>query len=347
MNKKLVDKLYQEQTLSKDELLTLIKITDEADFSYLCQKANQKKEDTFGTSVYIRGLIEFTNYCKNDCYYCGIRCSNKKAERYRLSLEDILLSCEAGEQLGIQTYVLQGGEDPFFTDDKLVEIIKKIKEKYPEKAVTLSVGERSAESYQKLKDAGADRYLLRHETATDEHYRKLHPENLTLTNRKECLYHLKNIGFQTGAGFMVGSPYQTNEHLTNDLLFLKELNPEMVGIGPFIHHNDTPFSSYPDGTVQKTIQMLALTRLLLPKALIPSTTALASLNPDGRKLALLSGANVVMPNLTPLQKRKNYLLYQNKIAVGEETKEGFQKLKEEIESIGLSIDLSRGDYPTI
>ncbi len=347
MNKKLIDKLYQEQTLSKDELLTLIKITDEDDYSYLRKKANQKKEETFGKSVYIRGLIEFTNYCKNDCYYCGIRCSNRQVKRYRLSLEDILACCEAGVNLNIQTYVLQGGEDPFFNDDKLVEIIKKIKEKYPEKAVTLSVGERSAESYQKLKDAGADRYLLRHETATDEHYQKLHPENLTLANRKECLYHLQNTGFQTGAGFMVGSPYQTDEHLANDLLFLKKLNPEMVGIGPFIHHNDTPFSSYPDGTVKKTILMVSLTRLLLPKALLPSTTALASLDPDGRKIALLSGANVVMPNLTPLSERKNYLLYQNKIAVGEETAECFQKLKEEIESIGLSIDLSRGDYPVI
>ena len=343
----LIDKLYCEKILTKEELLTLVKITDEEDFLYLCEKANQKKEEIFGKAVYIRGLIEFTNYCKNDCYYCGIRCSNKKAERYRMSVNDILSACKTGEELGIRTYVLQGGEDPYFTDDKLIEIVKKIKEVYPEKAITLSVGERSFDSYQKLKDAGVDRYLLRHESATEEHYQKLHPENLTLVNRKECLFHLKNIGVQTGAGFMVESPYQTDEHLVNDLLFLKELNPQMVGIGPFIHHKDTPFGESSDGTVRKTVLMIALTRLLLPNALIPSTTALASLDQNGRKMALHSGANVVMPNLTPLYNRKNYLLYQNKIAIGEETAENFQKLWEEIESIGLSVGLSRGDYPII
>ncbi|MBE7018353.1 MAG: [FeFe] hydrogenase H-cluster radical SAM maturase HydE [Ruminococcaceae bacterium] len=347
MNKTLIDKLYREQSLSKEELLILIQMTDEDDFSYLCQKSNQKKEEIFGKSVYIRGLIEFTNYCKNDCYYCGIRCSNKKAERYRLSVDDILLSCEAGDKLGIQTYVLQGGEDPCYTDEKLIGIVTKIKEKYPKKAITLSVGERSLESYQKLKNAGVDRYLLRHETASDEHYKKLHPKNLTLINRINCLKTLKKLNFQTGAGFMVGSPYQTDEHLVNDLLFLKGLQPEMVGIGPFIHHNDTPFADYSDGTVRKTIQLVALTRLLLPKALLPSTTALASLDQEGRKTALLSGANVVMPNLTPIGKRKNYLLYQNKIAIGEETAESFDQLKTEIESIGLIVDLSRGDYPMI
>ena len=347
MSRMLIDKLYCEKILTKEELLTLVKITDEEDFLYLCEKANQKKEEIFGKAVYIRGLIEFTNYCKNDCYYCGIRCSNKKAERYRMSVNDILSACKTGEELGIRTYVLQGGEDPYFTDDKLIEIVKKIKEVYPEKAITLSVGERSFDSYQKLKDAGADRYLLRHESATEEHYQKLHPDNLTLVNRKECLFHLKNIGVQTGAGFMVESPYQTDEHLVNDLLFLKELNPQMVGIGPFIHHKDTPFGESSDGTVRKTVLMIALTRLLLPNALIPSTTALASLDQNGRKMALHSGANVVMPNLTPLYNRKNYLLYQNKIAIGEETAENFQKLWEEIESIGLSVGLSRGDYPII
>ncbi len=347
MNKNLIDKLYQNGILPEEELLTLIGMTDEEDMFYLFKKANRKKEEVFGKSVYIRGLIEFTNICKNDCYYCGIRCSNNKVKRYRLSLEDILASCQTGEHLGIQTYVLQGGEDPFFTDEKLIEIVTAIKEKYPQKAITLSFGERSCDSYRKLKQAGVDRYLLRHETATEEHYRKLHPDQLTLTNRISCLNHLKELGFQTGAGFMVGSPYQTDEHLLNDLLFLKNLQPEMVGIGPFIHHSDTPFRDFSDGTVQKTVVMVALTRLLLPQALLPSTTALASLQDDGRKLALLSGANVVMPNLTPMAERKNYLLYQNKIAIGEETAESFYKLKEEIESIGLTMDLSRGDHPSI
>ncbi len=345
MNKQLIDTLYQNEFLSEEELLRLVGITREDEFSYLCYKANQKKEEVFGKSVYIRGLIEFTNICKNECYYCGIRCSNQKVKRYRLSEDDILSACKTGEQLGIQTYVLQGGEDPFFTDEKLIEMIKKIKKKYPQKAITLSVGERSFESYQRLKDAGADRYLLRHETATEDHYLKLHPHSMSLETRINCLKQLKKIGFHTGAGFMVGSPYQTDAYLVNDLLFLKRLQPEMVGIGPFIHHNDTPFRNFSDGTSRKTILMVALTRLLLPKALIPSTTALASLETNSRKLALLSGANVVMPNLTPLTERKNYLLYQNKIAIGEETWESFDKLKKEMKSIGLSFDLSRGDYP--
>lgn len=344
MNKKLIDKLYHESLLSKDELLLLIGTTTKDEIQYLCEKANQKKEEFYGKSVYIRGLIEFTNYCKNDCYYCGIRCSNKKAIRYRLSLSDILTACEQGNALGIETFVLQGGEDPYFTDEKILEIISAIKHKYPQKAITLSIGEKSYESYQKYKQAGVDRYLLRHETITAEHYEKLHPKTLSIKNRVQCLQALKELGFQTGAGMMVGSPYQTDEHLAEDLLFLKNFQPHMVGIGPFIHHNDTPFHNFADGSIEKTIKMVALTRLLLPNALIPSTTALASLSGDGRKQALLSGANVVMPNLTPLPVRGNYLLYQNKIATGTETVESFRLLKEEIEAIGLTVDLSRGDY---
>ncbi len=344
MNKKLIDKLYGGTMLSKEELVSLIGATAEDGIQYLCEKANQKKEAVYGKSVYIRGLIEFTNFCKNDCYYCGIRCSNKKAVRYRLSLTDILSACEQGDALGIETFVLQGGEDPYFTDDKILEIISAIKRKYPKKALTLSVGEKPYESYQKYKNVGADRYLLRHETITVEHYKKLHPKILSIENRVKCLHALKELGFQTGAGMMVGSPYQRDEHLAEDLLFLRKFQPHMVGIGPFIHHNHTPFQNFPDGSVDKTIKMVALTRLLLPNALIPSTTALATLSNDGRKQALLSGANVVMPNLTPLPVRGNYLLYQNKIATGTETGESFQLLKEEIEAIGLTVDLSRGDY---
>ncbi len=344
MNKQLIDKLYTEEILSKDELLTLIEISDDDDFSYLCKKANEKKQQVYGDSVFFRGLIEFTNYCKNDCYYCGIRCSNRKVTRYRMTIEDILDVCRIGDDLGIQTYVLQGGEDSFYTDDILVEIVTKIKQKYPEKAVTLSVGERSYNSYLRLKTAGVDRYLLRHETATEEHYRKLHPSALSLNNRISCLWNLKKIGFQTGAGFMVGSPYQSNENLVNDLLFLKELAPQMVGIGPFIHHENTMFFDFPDGSVTKTILMIAITRLLLPNALIPSTTALSSLPGNGRTQALLSGANVLMPNLTPIEYRKNYTLYQNKITRGEETAESFYKLIKQVEAIGLTPDLSRGDY---
>lgn len=345
MSRQLIDRLFSGEMLSKAELLSLVRLTIEEEIQYLCKLANQKKEEVFGKSVYFRGLIEFTNYCKNDCYYCGIRCSNQKATRYWMHLDEILNACRVGDELGFQTYVLQGGEDPFYTDEKIVEIISKIKEKYPQKALTLSIGEKTMESYRKFKNAGADRFLLRHETATKTHYEKLHPQNLSWDTRMNCLADLKQLGFQTGAGLMVGSPYQTDENLVEDLLFLQNFQPHMVGIGPFIHHNDTPFRDFSDGSVEKTVMMVALTRLLLPKALIPSTTALASLPGDGRKRALLSGANVVMPNLTPLGVRENYLLYQNKIAIGEETAEGFLKLKKQVEEIGLKADMSRGDYP--
>lgn len=345
MSKQLLDRLYCGDTLSKSELLSLVQLKKEEDIQHLCNLANQKKEEIFGKSVYFRGLIEFTNYCKNDCYYCGIRYSNRNATRYRMSLAEILEACRVGDELGFETYVLQGGEDPYYTDEKIVVIISAIKEQYPKKALTLSIGEKSLESYQKYKLAGADRFLLRHETATKAHYETLHPDNLSWDSRMQCLADLKQLGFQTGAGLMVGSPYQTDEHLVEDLVFLQKFQPQMVGIGPFIHHNDTPFRDFSDGSVEKTIIMVALTRLLLPKALIPSTTALASLSGDGRTKALLSGANVVMPNLTPLGVRENYQLYQNKIASGEETAESFAKLKEQIETIGLTVDLSRGDYP--
>ncbi len=345
MSKQLLDKLYRGDTLSKLELLSLVQLKNEEEIQYLCKLANQKKEEIFGKSVYFRGLIEFTNYCKNDCYYCGIRCSNRNTTRYRMSFAEILEACRIGDELGFETFVLQGGEDPYYTDEKIIEIILAINEKYPKKALTLSIGEKSLESYQKYKTAGADRFLLRHETATKAHYEKLHPVNLSWDNRMKCLKNLKQLGFQTGAGLMVGSPYQTDEHLVEDLVFLQKFQPQMVGVGPFIHHNDTPFRDFPDGSVEKTVIMVALTRLLLPKALIPSTTALASLSGEGRNKALLSGANVVMPNLTPLGVRKNYQLYENKIAIGDETAESFFKLKEQIEAIGLTVDLSRGDYP--
>ncbi len=347
MIKSLIDALYHGKIPTKEELIHLISQSEESLIRYLFFRANEKKEETFGKRVFIRGLIEFTNYCKNDCYYCGIRCSNKNVTRYRMTTEEILSSCDVGDKLGIMTYVLQGGEDPFFTDEKVCELIRAIKSKYPEKAITLSIGEKRNESYQKFKEAGADRYLLRHETASCSHYEQLHPKKMNWKTRRDCLNSLLTLGFQTGAGFMVGSPYQTVENLAEDLLYLHQIQPHMVGIGPFIHHNETPFRDFPDGSSQKTLIMVALTRLLLPKALLPSTTALASIPGDGRKQALLAGANVVMPNLTPPATRKNYLLYQNKTAMEEETAENFEKLKQEIASIGLITDLSRGDSPLI
>lgn len=339
----LIDKLFKNNILEREELLYIIDNIDDESIKYLYEKANATRFKYYGKTVFMRGLIEFTNYCRNDCYYCGIRRSNNKAERYRLSLEQILECCKLGYDLGYRTYVLQGGEDSFYTDEKIIEIVKAIRTSFPDSAITLSIGEKSYESYKRFYDAGADRYLLRHETASNEHYAKLHPKELSLVNRKQCLYNLKEIGYQVGAGFMVESPYQTTDNLVEDLLFLKELEPHMVGIGPFIPHKDTAFKDKKQGTLQKTIIMLALTRLLLPKALIPATTALGTIHPLGREMGLKAGANVVMPNLSPTSVRSKYLLYDNKICTGDEAAECRNCIERRIESAGFAVDASRGD----
>ena len=281
--------------------------------------ARKERHRYYGHDVYVRGLIEFTNYCKNDCLYCGIRKSNGNAHRYRLSEEDILNCCKEGYDLGFRTFVLQGGEDGYYTDERIIHLIRMIKEQYPDCAITLSIGEKSKESYQAYFDAGADRYLLRHETYNHEHYRQLHPSNLSPGHRQQCLRNLKDIGYQVGCGFMVGSPYQTPEYLAEDMLFMKELNPHMIGIGPFIPHHDTPFAGEAAGTLELTLYMLGLIRLMIPKVLLPATTALGTIHPKGRELGILAGANVVMPNLSPTEVRKDYLLYDNKICTGDES----------------------------
>ncbi len=328
---------------NKEQWRELLTTTDENLLEELYRMAREVQQKHYGNKVFARGLIEFTNYCKNDCYYCGIRRSNREACRYRLTKEQILACCESGYQLGFRTFVLQGGEDGFYTDDRLVEIITSIKQSYPDCAVTLSVGEKSRESYQKYYDAGADRYLLRHETANAAHYNILHPEEMTAENRKRCLRDLKEIGFQVGAGIMVGSPGQTIDHLMEDLEFMKELEPDMVGIGPFLPHHATPFAKESAGTVDMTIRLLALTRLLLPKVLLPATTALGTLHPTGREKGVLAGANVVMPNLSPENVRENYLLYDNKLSSGSEAAEGLRELQKTMESIGYTLSLDRGD----
>lgn len=342
--KELIDKLYQTQALDKEELIFLIAGRNRDTELYARELARQVRERTYGNRVFIRGLIEFTNYCKNDCYYCGIRRSNKKAARYRLTKEDILDCCRQGYELGFRTFVLQGGEDGYFTAERLTELIREIKNGYPDCALTLSVGEKKEEEYRAFREAGADRYLLRHETADPDHYRILHPESLSLENRKHCLFLLKKLGFQTGAGFMVGSPGQTPETLAEDFLFLKKLDPEMVGIGPFISHGDTPFREQPDGTMEDTLFYLALLRLMLPRVLLPATTALGTIHPSGREKGILSGANVVMPNLSPLSVRKKYMLYDGKISTGDEAAEGVKNLKKRMEAIGCQIVTDRGDY---
>lgn len=331
----LTEKLLRTQNLTDEEFLCLLN-TDEEDMA-LRSCADMVRRANYGDAVYIRGLIEFTNYCKNNCYYCGIRRDNKKVLRYRLKKEDILECCHEGYGLGFRTFVMQGGEDMTFSDADICDIVSSIKSKYPDCAVTLSLGERSKESYQAFFDAGADRFLLRHETATEDHYKKLHPENLSLKTRKECLFNLKEIGFQVGSGFMVGSPYQTMENLVADLRFLQELQPDMIGIGPFITHEDTPFCKFKSGNLELTLKLVSILRLMFPYALIPSTTALGTIHPEGREMGLKAGANVVMPNLSPKGVRKLYTLYDNKICTDEEAAESVERLKKRVENAGYRV----------
>ncbi|HEY8421649.1 MAG TPA: [FeFe] hydrogenase H-cluster radical SAM maturase HydE [Thermoclostridium sp.] len=345
--KQLVDKLYESNNLSPSEFRELIDNRNPEVSEYLFEKARTVRVQNYGYDVYIRGLIEFTNYCKNDCYYCGIRKSNCMAERYRLTKEQILECCSVGYGLGFRTFVLQGGEDGYFTDERIVDIIRSVKTRYPDCAVTLSIGEKSYESYKAFFEAGADRYLLRHETANSEHYRKLHPKVLSPDNRKQCLYNLKDIGYQVGCGFMVGSPYQTTDCLVEDLLFIKELNPHMVGIGPFIPHHETPFAGNEAGTLELTLFLLGIIRLILPDVLLPATTALGTIHPKGRELGILAGANVVMPNLSPKSVRQKYMLYDNKICTGDEAAECLCCMKKRMESIGYHVTVSRGDHKSI
>lgn len=340
----IIDKLEETRALEKEEFVLLLDNLSEPLAQYAYEKARKVANENFGNKIYIRGLIEISNYCKNDCFYCGIRKSNRKADRYRLDKEDILSCCHQGYILGFRTFVLQGGEDPFYSDDFLVDLISEIKGKFPDCAVTLSLGERSKSSYQSLYDAGADRYLLRHETADDNHYSKLHPKEQVLQTRKACLKDLQDIGYQTGTGFMVGSPWQSNENLAQDLLFIKELSPAMVGIGPFIPHHDTPFATMPEGSMDKTLFLIALLRLMKPNLLLPATTALGTIHPKGRELGILAGANVVMPNLSPVNVREKYMLYDNKICTGDEAAECNVCLKNRMDTIGYEIVTDRGDY---
>ena len=340
----LIDRLHKEHTLTRGEFITLIKERDEENASYLASLAREEAVKIYGNGVFPRGLVEFTNYCKNNCYYCGIQGSNQHANRYRLSKDEILSACENGYQLGYRSFVLQGGEDPHYSDDVMVPIVSEIRKRYQDCAITLSLGERSKESYQKLYDAGADRYLLRHEAATPELYQKLHPESLSLENRIQCLGNLKEIGYAVGTGFMVGAPYQTVENLVDDLLFIQKLDPQMVGIGPFVPHHDTKFKDYPSGTVELTTYLTSILRLMNPHLLLPATTALGTIDPRGREKGILAGANVVMPNLSPVAVRKDYSLYDNKICTGEEAAECAGCLGRRLASIDYELVFTRGDY---
>lgn len=339
----LIDQLADKRSLSRQEWILLIQGRTPELAEYLFEQARRIRIHCYGHSIYIRGLIEFTNYCRNDCYYCGIRKSNRNAVRYRLTKEQILACCETGYRLGFRTFVLQGGEDLWFNEDRMTEIISEIHSSWPGCALTLSVGELPESTYMRFFDAGADRYLLRHETFDTAHYRMLHPSSLSAAHRQDCLWNLKKIGYQVGTGFMVGSPFQTAENLADDMLFLKRLDPQMVGIGPFIPHHDTPFAGRPAGTLELTLFLLGLIRLMIPRVLLPATTALGTIAGDGREKGILAGANVVMPNLSPPQVRENYLLYDNKLCTGDEAAESLRNLNRRMQSIGYHISVSRGD----
>lgn len=336
-----VEKLKITGNLTDEELIALLS-TDQFD-EELRLAADQVRRENYADAVFVRGLIEFTNYCRNDCFYCGIRCSNKHVSRYHLTKEEILACCKEGYELGFRTFVLQGGEDLSYSDEEICDILRAIKGRYPEAAITLSIGERERASYQAYREAGADRYLLRHETATEEHYRKLHPASLSLQHRKDCLATLKELGYQVGAGFMVGSPYQTLANIVADIRFLQELQPDMIGIGPFLPAEHTPFAKEKEGDYELTLRVLSILRLLFPYVLLPATTALGTIRPNGREEGLRHGANVVMPNLSPTSVREKYALYDHKICTGEESAQCMSCLTNRVQSAGYRIVSARGD----
>jgi biotin synthase len=343
-NINLIDTLSKDHNLTDEQFLSLLAELTEDEEQYLYEKSRKKAQQIYGTDIFLRGLIEFTNVCKNNCYYCGIRCGNTNVHRYRLSKEEILACADRGYALGFRTVVLQGGEDPFFTDDMVCEIVSEIKNQHSDIAITLSIGEKEKASYKAFFDAGADRYLLRHETADEAHYGLLHPKELSGAHRKQCLFDLKEIGYQVGCGIMVGSPHQTKEHIVRDIRFMQELMPHMIGIGPFIPHKDTPFAREPAGTLKDTLHLLAILRLTFPNILLPATTALGTIHPLGRELGVKAGANVIMPNLSPTKVRGDYMLYDGKICTGEEAAECHHCIERRMESIGYQVVVDRGDY---
>ena len=342
--KHIIDRLCSRHSLDRQEYLELLQCNDVDTMDYLRSQAQSATLERFGRDVYVRGLIEITNECRNNCLYCGIRQANKMVARYSLSQATILDCCQQGYELGFRTFVLQGGENPQMTDEWVEDTVARIHSRYPDCAITLSLGERSLQAYKAFFKAGASRYLLRHETITDSHYRRLHPTDMSLQNRIQCLHDLKEIGYQTGTGIMVGSTYKNLEKIADDLKFIEEFKPQMIGIGPFIPHAQTPFAGASAGSVELTLKLISIFRLMSPSALIPSTTALASLSADGRCQGILAGANVVMPNLSPPTFRGQYSLYNNKAAFGSESAEGLRLLQEELNTINYNISTERGDY---
>lgn len=346
-NYEIIKQLKYTHSAARDQLLQLLSSMDTKQFQYLLQCGKELTQAQFKNKIYTRGLIEFTNFCKNDCYYCGIRKSNKSADRYRLTKEQILECCKNGYQLGFRTFVLQGGEDPYYSETVMTDIIAAIHKQHPDCAITISFGEHTKETYKAYYTAGADRYLLRHETANPLHYEKLHPKLLTLQNRLKCLQDLKEIGFQTGCGFMIGSPYQTTENIVEDILFIKQFAPHMIGVGPFIPHKDTGFYDRKPGDLQTTLAVLAILRLMNPNAMIPATTALGSIHATGREQGIEAGANVLMFNLSPTTVKEKYVLYNNKICLQEDTLQSVKSMEEKLQTLGYTFAVDRGDYTKI
>ncbi len=342
-----IDRLFEQGSLPREGYRDLLACSDPLVQDYLHSKAQEVAQRTFGNRVYLRGLIEVTSYCRNNCYYCGLRASNRDAERYRLTEEQILECCREGYSLGLRTFVLQGGEDPTMDSDFIESVVRKIADEFPACAITLSLGERSREEYARFFAAGASRYLLRHETFNAAHYGQLHPAAMSQSNRFEALKALNDVGYQVGTGVMVGSPYQTLDHLVEDILFIEEFKPHMIGIGPFISHHQTPFATQPNGDVDLTLRLLSIFRLINPLALIPSTTALATLDSKGHQRGIRAGANVIMPNLSPAAVRAKYAIYDNKVAFGSEAAQGISNLGQQLSAVGYEVSFERGDSPMI
>ena len=343
-NKELILRLCEQRTLTKQEWVSLLTGFTDEDRAFAAETARGISRNHFGNRVFIRGIIEFSNYCKNDCLYCGIRRSNPNAQRYRLTDDEILECCAEGYEIGYRTFVRQSGEDLTYTAERIAALVRRIKASFPDCAVTLSLGEKEYEEYAMMREAGADRYLLRHETANAAHYAKLHPEKMSYAHRMKCLEDLKSLGFQTGAGMMIGAPFQTAEHLAEDMLFLRSFEPHMIGMGPFLPHKDTPFAAEPKGSYEMTLFLLSLCRIMLPNVLLPATTALGTIRPQGREQGILAGANVIMPNLSPTAVRKKYMLYDNKICTEDRSADCRFCLQQRMKSIGYEISVTRGDY---
>lgn len=339
----LIGTLADRSRLPLEAYRSLIENRNPESAALLARRAAEKRKAVYGTDVYIRGLIEISSFCKNDCLYCGLRRSNRDCRRYRLTPREILACAAEGYALGFRTFVLQGGEDGFFTDDILCDLIGDLKRAHPDCAVTLSLGERGYESFRRLREAGADRYLLRHETADRAHYAALHPPEMSFEHRMGCLRDLRALGYQVGCGFMVGSPGQDAGTLAQDLKFVEEFRPDMCGIGPFIPHHATPFRDKPAGTVELTCYLLSILRLIHPPMLLPATTALGTIDPVGREKGIQAGANVVMPNLSPPEAREKYELYDNKLCTGAESAQRLEELQTRMRSVGYEIAVHRGD----